>query len=897
MALKYAYGYEVSPQPIITVIPNEGEFSLFGTTSPPFVNYKIEAVNSTTSPVTSTATINFPSELTINSFDGSQGTFDGEEWIIGTVAPEDKVTLEIFTTLTTVLITVPTLTVELGNSLTFSISSTQNLNPDSGEILKFYLVAENAVGYTVASEPVEIVIQPTDAIEVTLPDSVRTSVTGFLFYHLAIGETFETASRVYRWQAYDDFGVERTFEAALLYRDEHLLSGDSVSLPSDLPTGVDRISGQTRLVIGGVTSSGYYLYDPLSTVTADGLGWINDSQGGIWERTPTAIVGNVVDITNVGGCAQDAEYVNPDLVRINTYLPGETSPVDQDTKTKYYFQSPDRILEKGTPLEIVSYVNGLAETPIPRTDWLAGSIKVKFLGYVNLDDGTLDTEDLSRPDNLMEDVGLEVLYHPLDTPLSLPKDLALNQAAVYEISLFISYAHLAGNGATASLYGTVISFAMRVAQLAGERAGWTLFTGNIVLKAGDMLRLLPDSTLTSGQAAVAKITHPLKAKRDVLGVMPNTVNNKLTVTGDGAYFIRLEGQVLPPLEAQRALFSLEEGHGAIKWSGVVVLPSGGGIEVVIDHPYNELTEKGYVKPTYPDVIAGMPTDFTPTFIKVFLENGTDFWSYDALTSVVLDTEQVLTVSTLTGATLTTVTQPSNSFGLFDAPTPAVTNSLGDLPAGAYRVGVAYYYTGAEITSISHKVIDGCIPESSLTWAEVTERVKILYGNKTLQEIKESTLAERIPYIEGKIIYENGGWDWVVWDPTDTSVPDDITVIIPDDLIVEVSEGVFTYPNPGRFRVISKTPALPYWLEPTTKEALEQTASTQFRDAETRWVILPNGKKKQFTWNATSTKSPGGKTIVPDNLMSGESRLGPGAWEAVGKDNIGLILALAAALGG
>jgi hypothetical protein len=907
MGLKYAYGYVVPPEPVVEVLETGGEFQVFGIPQPPSIIYTITVKNNSTSPTLRSpgdVLITFPVEVQYQSFTATKGTFDGSVWSgLGTMTGQEEHTLVVTTFVDPPTTESPLITVSLSGLFGYSIEVENQLTPADEDEIGLYLFAENACGYTVGSERVSVNFLQSNSISVEVPESAITDATGFLFIHLAIGETVDTATRIYRWQVYDDFGAERFLEPVLLYKDEHLDAGASIALPSDLPTGADRLSGQTRLVVGGVPSSGFYIYNPLSSATPDGVNFIADSTGGVWELTGNPTLGVITDIAADGGCAQPVEVVNPDLVRKHVYEPGIDFPTRQAILGKYYFEPELQPIPRGSPLDLVAYVNGWEEFPVPRTDLLAGSIVVIFRGYVNLTDGTLDKEDDTTPSGLMDEVDLEVLYHPSKTPLTIPKDLELGFAALYEIGLSTSYQVLLANGSPRSLYGTLISFNMFVAQRAGERAGWAELTGDIVLKAGGMLRCVPEIggvLKKSGHAVIQKFTRPIKAAELVIGFLNNTVDNKVTITGDGAYFIRLNGVEIPPLEAIRAIVSLEEGHSYINWS-IPITINNQGLTVTVEHPYSGVTEKSFVRPNYPDIIAGEECTFVPTAFRYYLFNRATLKTYRSISaiSVEISETQTFTLDDFSLLEEVEAEEPANDFGLFTPPQPYQLNLVtGDIPNGSWLVGCAYYYSGAEITSISHDPLRGCIPESGLTWLEMIDRVQLLYGLRTLQQLKDSDPNERFPYTEGKIVWGDGRWDWVVWDPSDTSYPDDLNIIAPDDRRVEdpPDSGIFTYPLPGRFQVINKDGSKS-WLPPTTATVLKNYSSILFNDLDTRHVILESGKKVVLTWRSDSTKKPSATTIVPLNLLNASGdRLGPGAWEPLVKDNIGIMIAMAAALG-
>lgn len=760
MPLNYAHGYYKAPQPIPTLIPNAGEFSVFGTLDPPSVTNTITVVNNGSSTTDIALTIILADELTIQSSNLSEGSFDGTVWSITGLVAAATATLEIYSTAVTPITTVSQISYDLnvGVDLAITALQTEELTPNPGNTQKLWLSAENACGYTEISDPVEIVFSSTDAIQVSLPANARTDGTGFQFYHLCIGDTPATATRIYRWQSLDENGNQLSLDPVIFYRDEHFYSAPSVALPSDLPTGSDRLSGQTRLVIGGVPTNAYYLYDPLETRATDGINVIEDSTGGKWSITLGTAVLGLVDPLGDAGCAQGITEVDPTVVRRELLTLNTDTPIEQTIWTKCHLVA-DQLIPAGTPLQIYPYLNSIFQPQL-----FNQGIKLIFRGNVNLADGSLNIANPDAPGGEMVTIDTEYFYDAFYPTYTTEVDIPVGFAGYFEVTLYISKVQLGGQAAIGSLF----SFDLRSIPTPGIPALWGYFTGDIVLADGDRLRVLPDEKIGTGHAVIGQETHPPITQRRAIAPLANDTNDiQIVVDGRANLFIRNPGEALPETEGLRALVSLQEGHDRIAWTEDITVATNEQIRLNRIIPnYNDITDTAIIRLDYP-TIGGMTCEFNISFYKLWvLFDGTYYESTVPQTLTQVNTADII-IPDLTEfiATIEPINPPSN-FGFFEPPTlVASTENGGGLTAGAYKVGFSYYYTGNQITSISHDIADGCLPELSQTLGELS------IGNSFWGKIYlDSTSLSATPtlalpaYHQAKLIEEGEILD-IIFDPS------------------------------------------------------------------------------------------------------------------------------------
>ena len=626
---------------------------------------------------------------------------------------------------------------------------------------KFWLTAENACGYTEISDPVEITFEKNEAIQISLPANARTDGTGFLYYHLCIGDSVATATRIYRWQSIDDAGVSLSLDPITLYRDEHLQSAPSVALPTDLPTGADRLPGQTRLVIGGVPTNAYYLYDPLEVRAADGETIIEDSAGGKWAITLGTAVLGLVDPLGESGCAQGISEVDPTIVRRELLLLNTDTPIEQTVWTKGHLVA-DQTIPAGTPLQIFPYLNSIFQPQL-----FNQGIKLMFRGNVDLSDGSLSIVNSEAPGGEMVTIDAEYIYDAFYPVYTTEVEIPVGSAGLFEVSLYVSKVQLGSQAAIGSLF----SFDLRAIPLSGIPALWGYFTGDIVLAEGDRLRVLPDETIGTGHAVVAQETHPPVTNRRTLAPLANdTENIQIVIDGRANLFIRNPGESLPTNEALRALVSLQEGHDRVAWTADITVQENEQIILTRIIPsYDDITDTAIVRLNYP-TIGGMACEFNVSFYKLWVFDGTTYYESSMPQALAQVNEADITIADLADFVATTQpSDPASNFGFFDPPSlTAITQGGGGLIAGTYRIGFAYYYAGNQITSISHDIADGCLPELNQTLAELS--IGNSFWGKIYQSGMDLSAAPTLPlpnYHQAKVI-EDGEVIDVIFDSTSTT---------------------------------------------------------------------------------------------------------------------------------
>jgi hypothetical protein len=359
----------------------------------------------------------------------------------------------------------------------------------------------------------------------------------------------------------------------------------------------------------------------------------------------------------------------------------------------------------------------------------------------------------------------EYIFDPFFPTYELETELDLGFAAVFEVSLFISKAQIGNEGGVGSLFSVDI----RPIEASGIPALWGYFTGDLVFNTGERLRVLPDGTIGTGHSVIGRETHPpINARRDLVPLLPDTVGLKVVINGRGDVFIRNPGETLPVTEGQRALVDLSQGYSEIVWSEPLVLDNQ-GISLTRSIPnYDDVVNVAVIKSDYP-TIGGMTCAFSAEFCKLFLEKDGDYYEYVGglpLNPLEVDTVEINSLTNYVAITNPEASATINSF--FDNPTLSITSNLGGtLTAGTWRVGFAYYFSGTQISRISHDISEGCIPEMGMSLAEMSSSNSAwgkTYSN--VFELQNASTATLPRFHQAKVIIDGEAVD-VIFDPIST----------------------------------------------------------------------------------------------------------------------------------
>jgi hypothetical protein len=331
-------------------------------------------------------------------------------------------------------------------------------------------------------------------------------------------------------------------------------------------------------------------------------------------------------------------------------------------------------------------------------------VRVRPMGFVNLDNAELVVRD--RDGDIIDELGSwRTWEYGVRGILTLREDLPAGQAYLVEVALQFRNDQVAAP----IVEGTPLSVTLFPFAQSGNFAGdlWEFAGGrDLVFFAGDRLLVVPNEAggvdVLGGSALVRRFTFPEKQRYRVYGVVPNVLNQKITIDGNGNVFYR--GVVAQPgSEAVRALVSCEAGYSKVSEYKTVAIASGQAISLKLTYPTS-------IRGDYPTLGGNAKGSFNLQTLAIFIRFGGKIYQ----TSVLAIANPI--ISTLTGlATIGSVpTPPDDEFCLFDPPGVVASAVVGSLAAGSYEVAVGYYLDGTVVSAISHDTADGCmaaIPDS------------------------------------------------------------------------------------------------------------------------------------------------------------------------------------------
>ena len=683
--------------------------------------------------------------------------------------------------------------------------------------LYFFLTARNRAGWTVASNPVAITYPANSGITITLPPAARGLGTDFLRYSLSANTTNTpiSAYQLAEWENYEiDEYTRRTLSPIALTRNEHINPAGSVAIPTDLPTGTDRLNGQHRLVIGGLpltTTSSYYKYSQFTSKLTDGINVIEPQPGQKWLRTTNPYTNQIVNAFGTGGCAQDVRDIESSYVLLPPpYDPVQPSPVKGLSPIKLTWRNNSTIpLKAGTNIALQ-----IRQGAANRTDSFNGKLILTLRGYT---DGLGNYDRLDAGGiNAMPNVDIDRVWGYTDDALgilTLNKDLPEGESVVYEIAPFFTAQQFQGNLAATELISTYL---YPYTQSGKNVAPLWAITGDLVLPVAERMHVVPllgaGVKVNSGSAIVKAYTFTQVPDQSIYGLTPNTPNQIIAIDGNGNCARRIT-----PLgsEAIRAIVSTQSGRAKLGiYSPVISIAANGRANLTLTYPTITANNQAQIRSDYP-IIGGDLGEFNPTFLRIFAYSSTGY--YPALSAgasdigLVIGVTQAIAIDSL-GALIPNPPDPTDPlFGLFAPPSTTATPATGGtIPAGNYQFCAVYYYDGSSASKIDH-TDPSVIRESELTIADLYllnqgwgRPILNLSGLRGI--LRSDTFAwQHRPVTGGSIFFYN---------------PDSIAI---DDGISTFKPTYLTTTEPGRWLIRKSFSVTPVgiWVSTTTYSYLQQ----------------------------------------------------------------------------
>ena len=621
-------------------------------------------------------------------------------------------------------------------SASVSISSSGGTFPAPlNRTFRLHLV--NEAGLSLASDPVSVSIPAGGRATVSFPEANRDVASGYKYCFVSAAQdaNIENAWAVGCWRMFQ-IGSE-TFATAvslIFSRPEHLVVPPAiVANPTLLPSGTDLIPGMVRLVSGGVNSgASYYIHAPWLVTNPnspffqheiDGDRAIERGAGEYWVRFGNPQFGLFPlegDLFGVGGAWRPMVAVDPDAIA-NSLLFGNNYAASDSASEETMIAPAPLIVhfssDTGDDIPACRFGLHARIDGINATTLMDRRIAVKFLGFYDPVSGTLDTSSGLNDGASMAGIG-EILYQDSGSSgfLATSKTLPGSQKAVFKI-----YPKFRASEIYPSLVnGTAIEILPVMLPSGGVRVPIaSLFEnsqGGFVAPGGEFGRVLPgDGTITvlPGRFVIRGFESAMQLKQTVVEVMPNTLNQQITVTKDGKATVRgtVGTQTIPSTEALLAIVDFGTGESKVSnWSNPIALSANGGLNITATYPVSGTF--GRIRNDINEIGGNLNAHFNPPQVRIYVLLGSVIYRLNDLRPVTIAVSQAFSITSLAAATVvgSLPNPPFPDFCLFDPPTVAIGATTGSLTTGTYQVAIAYAYTtGTQCTRIRQTVADGCIP--------------------------------------------------------------------------------------------------------------------------------------------------------------------------------------------
>ena len=595
------------------------------------------------------------------------------------------------------------------NSWNISVGTGGNLVANT---YYFSLQARNRVGLTLPLYSSLITVATNNTITFTINQAAKESGEEWISYVISANTINQPISycQIAEIPLVNlNNNISNSFPLTLTLNNQEQLKLNAIIANNTLfPTA---IHGMCR----GLISTGLiYKYNIYDNTPQDNLYTFN-GVGGKWRATGkfTTYITSVLD---VDGCFQDVRSItDPSTILVPKYNPTGTS----STPITLWLTSSS-IVNKGTRISITVRLGELNKSQL-----FDGLIELKFKGFVNLITGIKRT---TLADNTpLDDVDVLYKYDANNPTLILPDDLDINEAYILEINCNFQSTEIEDyivNGSFISIYPEFTASAS-IYNPAG------VILGDLIFKDADRRRIVPNLGLTAtalkGAGLIKNFSFPVQNESIVTALVPNTTNiiaiNKL-----GNVYTATS---LPSDSVQRALVKTIAGESnPSAWSSNIVATANTSLSITVIYPCT--TEGvGTIRADYPDVIAANNKGiFNPLFINLYIDNGTFIRKFT--NAVIPGVNQTFTVSSFITGTITSLpSNLDNDFSLFNpVSVSGITTAGGNLFGGTYRVAYSFVYDGNQITSISHKEVDGCVAEITFNLIEALQNFTGTWLNGT-----------------------------------------------------------------------------------------------------------------------------------------------------------------------
>lgn len=605
--------------------------------------------------------------------------------------------------------------VTYANSRIVLPSSCWNITPSTGgqlssQNLYFSLQAENRVGRNLLLISSLISIPALGRITFTINSQAKLPTEEIFNYVIGANDTTNPInfSQLFKIPVTSSttFPITLTISRDIFLRRGYITSDNISSISfSDLLHG---------MLIGYTGTGLIYEYDSLDSTTPIDNQFILLGGSNRRFKARGTFSTYISSIYDVDGSRIDLREDN----EIKPILGNYEANGSDSSSIRLWIDNPSGIVSVGTRLTFIVKINELIKTNL-----FDRKIRYIFEGIVNLDTCILRT---TKNDGItpFEKLGIPLVFNTNSPNFALEEDLAIGEALSFSIYLNFLGAELNDFLPEKAIISIYPSFISNV----GNYVAGSEVIGDCIFAEEGRRRVLPSTTNTgleilSGSGLIKNYTFPLLPKTNILGLIPNTDNQKVFISNLGNCFIAPTNT--PNNSAIRAFVSTLSGQtSSTAWSSYISITQNSNFTL-------KLTLPNSIRPTYPDVIANTLCTFSIAKYIIYVQRQSNSEIRKFEINYTANTPNNLFSIVLpewsTGTIVNSIpTNTNNSFNLYNLPYFVVENGLGSgFSIGNYRFSIAYSYDGNQVTSITHDVAKGCIIELDMPLSQALNSMKYL----------------------------------------------------------------------------------------------------------------------------------------------------------------------------
>jgi len=401
---------------------------------------------------------------------------------------------------------------------------------------------------------------------------------------------------------------------------------------------------------------------------------------------------------------------------LNNYNPDGSD----SSSIRLWIDNPNGTVSVGTRITFIVKINELIKTNL-----FDKKIHYIFEGIVNLDTCVLRT---TKRDGIgitpFEKLGIPLTFNSNTPNFNLEEDLEIGEAVSFSIYLNFLGAEINDFLPEKAVISIYPSFVSNI----GSYVPGSEVIGDCIFAEGGRRRVLPSTTssgleILDGSGLIKNYTFPLLPKTTILGLIPNTANQKVFISNLGNCFVAPTNT--PNNSAIRAIVSTVSGQSnASSWSDYISITQNSNFTL-------KLTLPSSIRSNYPDLIANTSSIFSIAKYVVYIQKQSNSEVKRFEINYNSNTPNNLFSITLAdwnnGVVVTTIPNNTNSnFNLYNLPYFVVESGLGSgFLIGNYRFCISYQYDGNQVTSISHDISKGCIIELDMPLSQALNNMKYL----------------------------------------------------------------------------------------------------------------------------------------------------------------------------